>query len=91
MGRRIGGYPIYRATSVMWVREPGSRWGARRSTREEALVARIGKDRKVHIIEPAPTVPDTPEPLTVPAPSRPSAPPEHGAPATSPTQRPPGG
>src|SRR3954451_15125726 len=47
----------------------GSPSGARRSTGEEALVARIGKDRKVHVIEPAPAVPDTPGPLTVPAPS----------------------
>ena len=53
-------------------------------------MARIGKDRKVHIIEPAPAVPDTPEPLTVPAPARPSAPPDHAVPATAPSQRVPG-
>jgi len=60
------------------------------STGKGALVARIGKDRKVHVIEPAPAVPDTPEPLTVPAPSGPPAPPDH-APVTSPTESVPAG
>ena len=54
-------------------------------------MARIGKDRKVHVIEPAPAVPDTPEPLTVPAPSGPPAPPEHDAPVTAPAQSVPAG
>jgi hypothetical protein len=30
-------------------------------------MARIGEDRRIHRIEPAPAVPDTPEPLTRPA------------------------
>ena len=53
-------------------------------------MARIGKDRKVHVIEPAPAVPDTPEPLIEPAPSGPPAPPEH-APVPTPAQSVPAG
>jgi len=43
-------------------------------------MARIGEDRRIHIIEPAPAVPDTPEPLIAPTPT-PSRPPTSPAPA----------
>jgi hypothetical protein len=42
-------------------------------------MARIGEDRRIHRIEPAPAVPDTPEPLTRPAPDT-----EPGTPAVEP-------
>ena len=54
-------------------------------------MARIGKDRKVHVIEPAPAVPDTAEPLTVPAPSGPPVPPDQDAPVTTPAHSVPAG
>ncbi len=47
-------------------------------------MAHIGEDRRIHIVEPAPTVPDTPEPLTAPTQGRPTGAATHDAPTTTP-------